>query len=62
MSKKKFFVSPMVIQEFQVQLEKDLLQRSVVLNSVMTSEGQGSASYFGSEDAGDPDADLIIEW
>ncbi len=52
----------MVIQEFQVQLEKDLLQRSVVLDSVMTSEGQGSASYFGSEDADDPDADLIIEW
>lgn len=61
MSKKKFFVSPMVIQEFQVQLEKDLLQRSVLLDSVMTSEGQGSASYFGgSED--DPEADLIIEW
>ena len=62
MNKKKLFVSPKVIQEVQVQLEKDLLQRSVLLDSVMTSEGQGAASYFGSEDPEDTEADLIIEW
>ena len=42
--------------------KKLFVSPKVLLDSVMTSEGQGSASYFGSEDADDPDADLIIEW
>ena len=62
MNKKKQFVTPTVLQEVQVQLEKDLLQRSVLLDSTVTTVGQGSASYFGDEDPTSEDSDIIIEW
>ena len=62
MNKKKQFVTPTVLKEVQIQLEKDLLQRSVLLDSTVTSVGQGSASYFGDVDPTSEDADIIIEW
>ena len=64
MSKKKLFVSPRVIQEVQVQLEKDFLQGdSVRFDTKLSSMGQGEATYFVNEDpAAAADGDLIVEW
>ena len=45
MRKKKLFVTPRVIQEVQVQLEKDLLGASVQNVTKITSMGIG-ADYF----------------
>ena len=62
MSKKKLFVTPAVLQEVQVQLEKDLLQGSVRLDSELSSMGQGVGSYYLSEDPSDEDATYFVEW
>ena len=59
MSKKKFFVSPMVIQEFQVQLEKDLLGGSVQNVAQITSMGIEGENYDFSDAE---DATYFVDW
>lgn len=62
MNKKKVFVSPRVIQEVQVQLEKDLLGDSVLRSTTITSIGQGEATYTFSNDPADEEASYFAEW
>ena len=62
MSKKKLFVSPRVIQEVQVQLEKDLLVDSVRLDTKLSSMGQGEATYTFTEDPAEEGASYFVEW
>ena len=59
MSKKKVFVSPRVTQEIQIQLEKDLLGRSVQYDMTLRSMGQGVEVYEFSEDENDT---YFVEW
>ena len=58
--KKKQFVTPRVLQEVQVRLEKDLLQASVRFDMTVTSMGQGVENY---EFIDDPNGgDYLVEW
>ena len=60
---KKQFVTPRVIQQVPVQLEKDLLQGgSVRLDSTLSSMGQGVGNYTFSEDPEDESASYFVEW
>ena len=62
MKRKKQFVSPRVIQEVQVQLEKDILQDSVRLNMKVSSMGQGVGTYLFTDNAEDEDATYFVDW
>ena len=62
MRKKKLFVAPRVIQEVQIQLEKDLLQDSVSLGTKLSSMGQGVETYTLSENPEDTEASYFVEW
>ena len=56
---RKQFVTPRVIQQVPVQLEKDLLQgASVRLNMTVSSMGQGVENY----DLEDEEASYFVEW
>ena len=59
---RKQFVTPRVVQEVQVQLEKGLLQTSVRLNSTLSSMGQGVENYAVSNDPADEQASYFAEW
>lgn len=59
MSKKKLFVSPKVIQEVQVQLEKDLLGGSVQNVARFTSMGIEGENYDFSDAE---DATYFVDW
>lgn len=59
MRKKKVFVSPRVIQEVQIQLEKDLLGTSVRYDMTVRSMGQGVQVYEFSENE---DATYFVDW
>jgi hypothetical protein len=61
MDKKKQFVTPRVLQEVQVQLEKDLLGDSVRLGMKVSSMGQGVKNYDFS-DSDDEEATYFSEW
>lgn len=63
MRMKKQFVTPRVVQEVQIQLEKDLLQGgSVRLDSTLSSMGQGVGNYTFSEDPEEESASYFVEW
>ena len=62
MNKKKVFVSPRVLQEVQIQLEKDLLGDSVLRSTTITSIGQGEETYTFSNDPTDEKASYFAEW
>lgn len=59
MNKKKLFVSPKVIQEVQVQLEKDLLGGSVQNVAQITSMGIEGENYDFSDAE---DATYFVDW
>lgn len=59
MKRKKQFVAPRVVQEVRIQLEKDLLGRSVALDMTVSSMGQGVKNYDFSEDE---EATYFVEW
>ena len=59
MDKKKQFVTPRVLQEVQVQLEKDLLGDSVQYGMKVSSMGQGVKNYDFSDDE---EATYFSEW
>ena len=59
---RKQFVTPRVIQQVRVQLEKDLLQGSVRLDSTLSSMGQGVENYTFSEDPEEESASYFVEW
>ena len=59
---KKQFVTPRVIQQVPIQLEKDLLQGSVRLDSTLSSMGQGVGNYTFSEDPEEESASYFVEW
>lgn len=59
MSKKKLFVSPKVIQEVQIQLEKDLLGGSVQNETKFVSMGIDGENYDFSDAEG---ATYFVDW
>ena len=59
---RKQFVTPRVVQEVQVQLEQDLLQRSVLLDTAAYTEAQGVGNYGVSNDPADEEASYFAEW
>ena len=61
MRMKKQFVTPRVVQEVRVQLEQDLLQKSILLDTTAYSEGQGVGNYDVS-DPTDENASYFAEW
>ena len=58
--KKKQFVTPRVLQEVQVRLEKDLLQGSVQNAMKITSMGIGVENYDFSDEI--EDNPYTVEW
>ena len=61
MYQRKKFVTPRVVQEVPVQLEKDLLQGpSSGLRTTIISAGQAVEMYDFSEDS--PNNDYTVEW
>lgn len=58
--KKKQFVTPRVLQEVQVRLEKDLLQGSVQNAMKITSMGIGLENYDFSEEI--EDNPYTVDW
>ena len=59
MKRKKQFVAPRVVQEVRIQLEKDLLGKSVAISMTVSSMGQGVENYDFSEDE---EATYFVEW
>lgn len=59
MGKKKQFVTPMVLQEVQVQLEKDLLGESLQNGLKLRSMGIEVQNYDFSDDE---EATYFVEW
>jgi len=59
MGKKKQFVTPMVLQEVQVQLEKDLLGESLQNGLKLRSMGIEVQNYDFSDDE---EASYFVEW
>lgn len=59
---RKQFVTPRVVQEVRVQLEQDLLQKSILLDTSAYSEGQGVGNYGVSNDPADEQASYFAEW
>lgn len=59
MGKKKQFVTPMVLQEVQIQLEKDLLGESLQNGLKLRSMGIEVKNYDFSDDE---DATYFVEW
>lgn len=59
---KKQFVTPRVIQQVPVQLEKDLLQGSLQNAMKITSMGIGEENYDFSEGTSDNPNPYTIEW
>ena len=60
MKRKKQFVTPRVLQEVPVQLERDLLQGSVQNELLLKSMGIGVDNYDFSEDI--EDNPYSVEW
>lgn len=60
MKRKKQFVTPRVLQEVPVQLERDLLQGSVQNKLLLKSMGIGVDNYDFSEDI--EDNPYSVEW
>ena len=59
MGKKKQFVTPMVLQEVQIQLEKDLLGESLQNGLKLRSMGIEVQNYDFSDDE---EATYCVEW
>ena len=59
MKRRKQFVTPRVIQEVQVQLERDLLGDSIQHKANVISAGQAVEYYELSEDGS---TDYTVEW
>ena len=59
MGKRKQFVTPMVLQEVQIQLEKDLLGESLQNGLKLRSMGIEVKNYDFSDDE---DATYFVEW